>query len=86
MLDAALTEPAEVSLWTVSAGMMLSPKDEIAILVIGDKQAHLHIRFRCLVDRVVAEPGERLHLGSVLLSVTADGEEIPEGYRYCFLL
>jgi hypothetical protein len=85
MLDAALTVPAELSRWTVSAGTMLSPKDEIAILMIGDKETRLRIRFRCFVDHLVAKQGGKLLLGSALLRVTADGEEIPEGYRYCFL-
>ena len=85
MLDAALTVPVELSRWAIPAGKMLSPKDEIATLLIGAIEKRLHIRFRCLVNHFVAKPGEDLHPGCVLLRVIADGEEIPEGYRYCFL-
>jgi hypothetical protein len=85
MLVAALSEPAALSRWTVSAGMTLSPRDEIAVLSIAGKETRLHVRFRCLVDRIVAKQGGELHLGSALLRVIADGEEIPDDYRYCFL-
>jgi pyruvate/2-oxoglutarate dehydrogenase complex dihydrolipoamide acyltransferase (E2) component len=85
MLNAVLTEPGLLARWSVRERAMLSPNDEIAVLKIDGTEARVHVRFPCFVERLVAKPGELLHLGSVLLRVLADGEEIPEGFRYCSL-
>lgn len=85
MLDAQLPEPATFTRWLVKRSDMLSAAVAVAVLEMAGVERRVYLRFPCLVDRLVAEPGDSLHLGSVLLAVQADDENVPEGCRYGYL-
>ena len=83
MLGAVLGEPASVRRWLVARDDRLDPGAPLAIIDTPAAELLIRIRFRCVVDSLVAEVGERLYRGMVLLRVGASPQDKPEERRYC---
>ncbi len=69
--------------WLVNPGQIIEPGTPLARLSAAGAVSELRIRFRCQVGDLAVNPGTLVTSGDALLRVHADGEEIPEGYRYC---
>ena len=81
-LGSDLPEAASIRRWCAVVNQMLAPGDPLVELNTIDGRLLVRIRFRCLLAAIIAATGQ-LKSGDILARVYADGEEIPEIYRYC---
>ena len=82
MLGHSLPAHAILAKWHVRPDECIAAGGMVADLQTAGGILVIRMAFPCLVDALVAEVGERLDRGSVLLRVFAEGEDVPEGYRY----
>jgi hypothetical protein len=54
-------------------------------ITLGRHDYDLRLRFHCWITVRVA-PGDKLELGALLASGVAEGEHLPDNYRYCHAL
>jgi hypothetical protein len=81
-LASVLPEAAAVRRWCAAVDQWLAPGDPLLELDTIDGRLLVRIRFRCLLGAIIAPSGQ-LKSGDIFARVYADGQEIPENYRYC---
>ena len=75
--------PATIVRWLVTPETIVEAQTPLAVLKVQDHLYELRVRFRCLIDRIATDPGERLFAGLQLIQVIAEGEDIPSAFAYC---
>ena len=82
MLGRPLPERARLTKWHIEERQWLRPGDRVADFEAAAEAFTVRIRFPCLVDRLMARTGKPVRQGAFLLVVAAEGEDVPEGFRY----
>jgi hypothetical protein len=80
-----ITEPASLAAWLVVPGKIVPADTPVARLALPTGTTELHVRFRCFIEALLLKQGQGVKSGDPILHVLADGDAIPEGFRYCYL-
>ena len=81
-LAAALPEQASIRRWCAVIDQRLGAGDPLVELDTVQGPLLIRVRFRCFVESIFTPSGQ-VGPGDLLARVYAEGEDIPEGFRYC---
>lgn len=77
----AVVQPAVVTRRLVAQGGAVEAGTPLMWIRLGASEYELRIRFRCHIALHV-EAGQQLAAGALLVSGGADGEDLPDGFKY----
>ena len=81
-LGVTLPPAARVRSWSTPEKAIVEAGNELLVLESASQLLKVRLRFRCFLEHPVAAPGSVVRHGSSLAKLIADGEEIPEEFRY----